>query len=372
MLGNRYQKKIEEFLTQTDIRLNGNNPWDPQIHNEDFYARVIAQGTLGFGESYMDGWWDCEQLDGFITRLLRANLHSKVSGWKQVLHKFLSLFINFQTPSRSFQVGEKHYDIGNDLYSKMLGKRWIYSCGYWKNAKNLDEAQEEKLDLVCRKLHLSKGMKVLDIGCGWCDTAKFAAQNYGVEVVGVTISKEQAKYGREICKGLPVEIRLQDYRKPLGTYDRVVSIGMFEHVGYKNYSDFFSVVASCLNDDGMFLLHTIGNNLSKTVTDPWIEKYIFPNSMIPSAKQISTAFEGLFVLEDWHNFGVDYDKTLLSWFDNFEQSWDSLKDKYGERFYRMWKYYLLCCAGSFRARHNQLWQIVLTKNGFPDGYHSPR
>jgi cyclopropane-fatty-acyl-phospholipid synthase len=280
--------------------------------------------------------------------------------------------LNLQRRSRAFQIGERHYDIGHDLFSHMLDKRLIYSCGYWKNASTLDEAQEAKLDLVCRKLHLTPGMRVLDIGCGWGGTAKFAAERYGVEVVGVTVSEEQANFAKELCRGSPVEIRLQDYRDVVGTFDRVLSLGMFEHVGPKNYLTFMSIARNSLADTGLFLLHTIGRNRSGSTTDPWLERYIFPNSMLPSARQICGAIEGSFVLEDWHNFGADYDKTLLNWCDKFDENWDALKRHYDQRFYRMWKYYLLSSAGAFRARKSQLWQLVLSPQGVPGGYRSPR
>lgn len=248
----------------------------------------------------------------------------------------------------------------------------VYTCGYWKNAKDLDEAQEAKLDLVCRKIGLASGQRVLDIGCGWGSFAKFAAENYGAQVVGITVSKEQVRLAQERCAGWPVEIRLQDYRAMRETFDRVISLGMFEHVGYKNYRTYFEVARRCLKEDGLFLLHTIGGNVSAKSTDPWIDKYIFPNSMIPSAAQIAKAAEGLFVMEDWHNFGADYDKTLLAWYQNVESHWLELSTRYDERFHRMWRYYLLSCAGSFRVRVNQLWQIVYSKQGVQGGYTAIR
>ena len=249
----------------------------------------------------------------------------------------------------------------------------IYTCGYWKDAENLDQAQEAKLDLTCRKIGLQPGMRVLDIGCGWSGFGKFAAEAYGAEVVGVTVSKEQVKLAQERCKGLPVETKLQNYEE-LGDekFDRIVSLGMFEHVGYKNYRKFMEIAHRCLEDDGLFLLHTIGNNESATHTNPWMQKYIFPNGMMPSMAQIGKAAEKLFVVEDWHNFGSDYDKTLMAWHQNFEKHWPELKEKYGERFHRMWRYYLLQAAGTFRARDLQLWQIVLSKKGIPGGYTSIR
>jgi len=368
----RFRDRIEQFLSFADIKINGDDPWDLQVHDNELYARVLAQGSLGLGEAYMDGWWDCEELDQFFYRILRAELEAKVKSWADFFDALKARLLNLQKPSRAFCVGQRHYDIGNNLYQHMLGERLIYSCGYWERASTLDEAQEAKLNLVCRKLDLRPGMRVLDIGCGWGGTARFIAEQYGAEVVGITISEEQAKLGQELCRGLPVEIRLQDYRDLNETFDRILSLGMFEHVGYKNYLTFFRVVSDCLEDDGLFLLHTIGGNRSVTTTDPWIERYVFTNSMIPSSKQICAYMEGLFVLEDWHSFGVHYDKTLMHWFQNFHENWDVLKKDYDDRFYRMWKYYLLSCAGSFRARKNQLWQIVFSPDGVFGGYRRPR
>jgi cyclopropane-fatty-acyl-phospholipid synthase len=367
-----FRNKLAHLLSLADITIAGDRPWDLQIHHEDFYARVLAEGSLGLGESYMEGWWDCNQLDEFFHRILRAELDTRVIPWTELFEVLKSKLLNLQKPSHAFQIGQRHYDIGNNLYRYMLGEQFIYSCGYWNHASTLDEAQEAKLDLVCRKLGLQPGMRVLDIGCGWGGTAKFVAERYKAEVVGVTVSEEQRRFGQEFCQGLPVQIRLQDYRSLTGTFDRILSLGMFEHVGYKNYRTFFRVVKSCLKDNGLFLLHTIGNKGSVSRNDPWLERYIFPNSMLPSAKQICAATEKIFVLEDWHNFGADYDKTLMHWFENFHAHWDAIKKDYSERFYRMWKYYLLSCAGSFRARKNQLWQIVFSANGVSGGYRSIR
>lgn len=364
---------MEQLLSQVDIRINGSNPWDIKVNNENFYKRVITQGELGLGESYMDNWWDANELDSFIYKILTAKLDEKVKRNFSILVKIaLARIFNMQSLKRAFIIGERHYDLGNDLFQNMLDKRMNYSCAYWKDAKSLDEAQENKLELICRKLYLKSGMKVLDIGCGWGAFGKYAADKYGVEVVGITVSIEQVTLGKELCKGLPVEFRLQDYRQVNEKFDRIVSVGMIEHVGYKNYRTYFEVAHRCLKDDGLFLLHTIGNLKSVTAGDPWTDKYIFPNGMLPSIAQLSKAVEGLFVIEDLHNFGADYDKTLVAWYKNFEKNWYKIKDKYEEKFFRMWKYFLLSCAGSFRARKNQLWQIVLSKNGVPGGYISIR
>ncbi|MBI5442860.1 MAG: cyclopropane fatty acyl phospholipid synthase [Deltaproteobacteria bacterium] len=368
----RFHAKVDGMLESADVRIGGGRPWDLIVHEPRFFARILSQGSLGLGESYMDGWWECERLDEFFHRVLAAELDRQVRGWADVADVFAAKVRNLQAPSRAFEVGRRHYDVGNDLYRRMLDGRMVYSCGYWAGSSDLGAAQEAKLDLVCRKLGLQPGMKVLDIGCGWGGAARFAAERYGVTVVGLTVSEQQATFAAERCREWPVEIRLQDYRELEGSYDRVFSLGMFEHVGRKNYRTYFEVVRNHLAPDGLFLLHTIGANVSSAVTDPWMARYIFPNSMVPSAAQITAALEGLFVMEDWHNFGTDYDRTLLAWHRNFEEAWGELRDRYGERFRRMWTYYLLASAGSFRARKNQVWQLVLSPRGVPGGYTAPR
>jgi cyclopropane-fatty-acyl-phospholipid synthase len=368
------KKYIESLLALANVTLNGKGENDILVKNAGFYDRVLSEGLLGLGESYMDGWWDAKNLDVLICQLIDASLHEKISNWKILPYIFKAKLFNAGRKSKAYEVGKRHYDLGNALFEKMLDKTMTYSCGYWRNASSLDEAQEAKLDLICRKLMLSPGMRILDVGCGWGSFCKYAAENYGVEVLGITVSKEQADLGNKLCEGLNVEIRLQDYRElePAALFDRVVSVGMFEHVGSKNYRSFMKSIHRVMKDDGLFLLHTIGSNKSLVTTDPWTNKYIFPNSMLPSIAQTGSAIEQLFVMEDWHNFGSDYDKTLMAWFANFDNSWDELKPYYDERFYRMWKYYLLSCAASFRARKNQLWQIVLSKRGIKEGYQSFR
>jgi len=372
MARRRFQEKLNELLQTADVKLNGGRAWDIQVYDERFYRRILAGGSLAAGEAYMDGWWDSQALDELFERLLRAHLDKKIKARDWWWDALVARVFNLQKPSRAFQVGKRHYDMGNDLFRIMLDERMIYSCGYWADASSVDEAQEAKLDLVCRKLQLKPGMKVLDIGCGWGGAARFAAERYNVEVVGITVSEQQANFAREYCRGLPVDIRLQDYRDMNEKFDRIFSVGMFEHVGYKNYRTYMKKVRALLKSEGLFLLHTIGENRSVTRNDPWIAKYIFPNSMLPSASQITSAAEDLFVIEDWHNFGVDYDKTLMAWHHNFEKGWPLLKERYDERFYRMWRYYLLMCAGVFRARSNQLWQVVLSPEGIKGGYVAPR
>ena len=372
-MNSRYKKITEEVLNLAGVKINGPAKWDIKVLDERFYKRAITEVELGVGESYMDAWWEAECIDELTYRLVKADLQQKLRRNYKVALKLAGFYlINMQARRRAFQIGKRHYDLGNELFQNMLDKRMNYSCAYWKDAASLDEAQENKLELICKKLYLKPGMKILDIGCGWGAFMKYAAEKYNVSTVGLTVSEKQVGLGRELCKGLPVEFRLQDYRDLNEKFDRIVSVGMIEHVGYKNYREYFETAHKCLNDNGIFLLHTIGEIRSIKSIDAWTHKYIFPNGMLPSVAQLGKAIEGLFVMEDWHNFGADYDKTLMAWYNNFNNSWSKLKDKYDERFRRMWKYFLLGSAGSFRARHNQLWQIVLSKNGIEGGYNSIR
>jgi cyclopropane-fatty-acyl-phospholipid synthase len=371
---NNFKAISEDILALAGVKINGNNPWDIKVANDDFYRRALTEGELGVGESYMDKWWDAEKIDEFIFRVLNAQLDEKIKlKFSILLRLFTAHLYNMQSKRRAFIVGEKHYDLGNDLFQYMLDKRMNYSCAYWKDADNLDEAQENKLELVCRKIYLQPGMHVLDIGCGWGAFGKYAAEKYDVKVTGITVSKEQMALANDLCNGLPVNIRLMDYRELNEKYDRIVSVGMIEHVGYKNYRTFFEIANKCLKEDGLFLLHTIGSNTSESSIGLWSEKYIFPNGMLPSIAQLGKAIENLFIMEDWHSFGQDYDKTLMAWYHNFENNWEKIKGRYSERFYRMWKYFLLSSAGSFRSRkRSQLWQIVLSKDGVQGGYQSVR
>lgn len=366
-MANLRQAAVDLFKL-AGVELDGAQPYDVRVKDERLYARVFSDGSLGLGEAYMDDWWETSALDVFFDRVMRAHLERKVNGLNLIVPFLKAKLTNLQSRSRAFHVGKVHYDLGNEFFQHMLDKRMVYTCAYWREATNLDEAQEAKLDLVCRKIGLKPGMRLLDIGCGWGSFVKFAAERYGAQCVGITISREQAALAKERVAGLPVDIRLCDYRDMNESFDRIISLGMFEHVGHRNHKAYFKTAYRCLKDDGLFLLHTIGDNITTPTTDPWIAKYIFPNGDIPSLKQITGACEHLFVIEDVHNFGPDYDKTLMAWSDNFNRNWPKFKDRYGDRFFRMWNYYLACCAGAFRARHLQLWQIVLSKEGLLGGY----
>lgn len=364
---------IRSVLQAADVRLNGDRPWDIRVHDERLYDRVIGAGSLGLGEAYMDGWWDCDKLDELFFRLLRSDVRNHLPHTLRMLGAALRYrFTNQQTPDRSLAVAERHYNLGNDFYAAMLDPYMQYSCGYFATEGNLASAQRAKLDLLCRKLQLTESDHVLDIGCGWGGFAKYAAEHYGCRVTGVNISSEQVAFARMFCAGLTVEIVQKDYRDVTGTFDKIVSVGMFEHVGPKNYRAYMETARRCLKDDGIFVLHSIGANVASLTPDPWIARYIFPHSVLPGFRQIPQSADDLFALEDWHNFGASYDKTLLAWHANVQAAWPRFRERYGERFERMWRYYLLSCAGSFRARHIQLWQIVLTPRGMLGGFPAVR
>jgi cyclopropane-fatty-acyl-phospholipid synthase len=364
-------RAITAILDAAGITINGPQPWDIQVADPRWYARVWRDKSLGLGDSYMDGWWDCRQLDAMICRLLRVGSDRKIRGTLRLLcHALPAALLNLQSRARAWIIARRHYDLGNDLFLAFLDPYNQYSCGYFAGTDDLAEAQINKLALICGKLELTATDHLLDIGCGWGGLARYAAERFGCTVTGNNISAAQLAYARESCRDLPVHFVDGDYRALAGRFDKIVSVGMFEHVGWRNYRTFMRVVRRCLGDDGIFLLHTIGGNLSRHGCDPWINRHIFPNSMLPSLAQISRAAEGLFVVEDVHNLGPHYDRTLMAWNRNFQHAWPRLQSRYDERFKRMWEYYLLSCAGAFRARHIQLWQVVMTKAG--SGRAQPR
>jgi cyclopropane-fatty-acyl-phospholipid synthase len=360
------ERVVSALLGKVGVEINGSNPWDIRVEDGRFYARVLREKSLGFGESYMEGWWECERLDELITRILKGGLERVTrEGLFLLAPLVLDLLLNRQSRRRSELVADLHYNIGNDLFFAFLDPLKQYSCGYFNGTEDLAEAQQRKCELICRKLELKATDHVLDIGCGWGGLSRYAVERYGCRVTGVNIAREQIVHARANCRNLPVRIIEADYRDIGGEYDKVVSVGMFEHVGHKNYRRFMEVVHRCLNPRGIFLLHTIGSNVSERDVEPWFGKYIFPGGMLPSMTQISKAAEGLFVLEDLHNLGPHYDKTLMAWHANFRRSWESMKGlrARGEPFRRMWEYYLLSSAGAFRSRVNQLWQLVFTVQG---------
>jgi cyclopropane-fatty-acyl-phospholipid synthase len=364
----RAQNVMTNLLAFADIRINGTRPWDIQVHDRRFFSRVLASGTLGFGESYMDGWWDCNALDEMCCRAIRAGLEKRFAFRLPNVWAFLTaLIVNQQTARRSGKVSRVHYDLSNDFFEAMLDPNMQYSCALFTEGDDLASAQLRKLDWICQRLGLRPGLRLLDIGCGWGGLARHAARHYGCQVVGITASREQFVYAQRWCRGLDVEIQLRDYREVSDQFDRVVSVGMVEHVGYKNYRTYMRAAARSLGEAGLFLCQGICGNFSRFHTDPWIKHYIFPNSMLPSVAQLTRAAEGVFIVEDVKNIGPNYDPTLLAWEENFRRAWPRFADRYGERFRRMWQFYLLSCAGAFRARSLQVFSILFSKEGNASG-----
>ena len=362
-----------------DVRFNGNRPWDPRVHHPRLYGALLRHGSLALGDGYVRGDWDCDQIDEMICRLLqaranrplshRARLRETAGRWREALH-------NPQSPRRAYRVGRTHYDIDPRVYAAMLDPAMAYSCGYWRQANDLATAQDHKLRLVCEKLQLEPGMRLLDIGCGWGSLAGYASRHYGVEVLGLTVSARQAEATRERLAALPVQVVLCDYRQlpqlQAGRFDRIASVGMFEHVGRRNDATFHSIVHQALHPDGLALLQTIGAARPSLRTDAWIDRHIFPGGRLPAASELSRGLERHFLIEDWENFGPDYDRTLMAWWQNFEAAWPDLQRDSTTEFHRFWRYYLLSCAGFFRSRQGQLWQVVFSRPERNGSYQSWR
>jgi cyclopropane-fatty-acyl-phospholipid synthase len=367
-----YQGFVRQRLGQAGIGVGASGSSDIQVHRSRFYRRLVRGRQLGMAESYMDGDWDSAHLDQVATRLLLSTagngLHSTP---RELLERTTAKLLPRWTRPNVMRRVAPHYNLGNDLFEKMLDRDYMaYTCGYWRGgATTLEEAQRAKLDLICRKLGLQEGMTVLDIGCGWGPFAKYAAETYGATVTGVTLSERQVELGRRRCEGLPVELMVRDYRDVEGTFDRVVSVGCLEHIGHRNHRTFFETIYRSLKDGGRALVHSFGVAKSQYIVGGFYEKYVFPLVNLPSVAQIGKALDGLFVVEDVHNFGPDYDPTLMEWNKRFQAAWPELEGEYGKmlggRFKRMFEFYLLCTAGFMRSRTGQIWQWVLTKPGTP-------
>lgn len=380
---------LQTVLHHADVRIGGHRPWDLQVHDPAaismLLASVMGQGSLGLGNTYVNGLWQCQALDQLFTRLLLAQGDSQLAQGSRLRGAWWLLrerLLNLQSLPRATTVARRHYDIAPEVYGAMLDPWQQYSCGYWRRAHTLAQAQEHKLRLICDKLELEPGQRLLDIGCGWGGLAAYAARHYGVEVVGITLSAEQLKLARSRWGELPLRFELCDYRRleqlDCRPFDRVVSVGMYEHVGPRNGGTFFQAVHRALRDDGLFLLHTIGYRHHCRHSDPWIDTHVFPHGRLPAPGELATTLERDWLIEDWHCFGADYDRTLMAWHSNVEAAWPQLAPLFGgseaaERFHRFWRYYLLCCAGFFRSRQGQLWQLVLSKADAPTAAdRSPR
>ncbi|HMO02164.1 MAG TPA: class I SAM-dependent methyltransferase [Oligoflexia bacterium] len=337
----------------------------------DIKSAEIAKtrGLYGLGEAYMAGEWESQNLDNIIRSIALQGYCKKIS-LRRLFKLLTTLFINHQKGQKAFEVAERHYDLSNRLFTAMLDSSMSYTCGYWREAKNLEEAQTAKLRLICEKLKLAPGMRVLDIGCGWGNFAHYASTHYGVEVVGLTVSNQQAEIAKARCAKLPVEIRLQDYQKfkERIQFDRVVSIEMIEAVGKKNLPKFYETIKNSLKDSGIFLLQVITGEMFSRTSNPalddylvWLIKYIFPNGYLPSSRELFMPEKYGLKIENIHNLGSDYIKTLTAWQENFENNWFSLKQEFSDSFKRMWLYYLAGCRVMFELSFVQIYQIAYSK-----------
>lgn len=353
--------RVQSALAIADIQVNGTRPWDLIVRDPRFYERLLRTRSIGLGDSYMDSWWECADLEGCLWRILQSQVKNRrLAWWKSTIDRAASFFVNAQNRRGAKKVAEEHYDLGNELYQRMLDRRMVYSDGRWNAAKTLDQAQEKKLRAVCEAIALQPGMRLLDIGCGWGGLAKFAAEEYGASVVGVTISERQVELARDRCAGLPVSILLLDYRDIRGKFDRIVSLGMIEHVGKRNYRRYFEVARRAVRSNGLFYLSTVGSCGPVHCDDPWMLKHIFPNSHIPSWKEIENGMRGIFFAKNRENWSEDYRQTVLAWLGNFQRSWQEIRAQYDERFGRMWKYYLCAAAAGLRAGTSECWEVVLS------------
>lgn len=367
------EHRVRKLLNEAEIEINGNNQGDIHVHNPKLYSRVMAGGSLALGESYMDGWWDSDRLDVFFTKLLQSNIQDKVqSDPATILAGLHARIFNSQQGNKAFEIGKRHYDMGNALFERMLGKTMAYSCAFFDGVKDLDHAQTNKINTSLNKLHAKPGMTLLDIGCGWGSIIHQAASTYKLDATGITVSHEQKEWSNRAIAADNLEgsarVKYQKWQDLPSDqqYDRIISIGAFEHFGYKNYKSFFEKVRSVLKDDGIFLLHTIGGLTPVHANEPWLEKYIFPHSMLPAMSQISKASTGVLAMKHVEEKGRNYDPTLMAWYTNLDKNWEEIRktdpSHYDTRFRRMMDYYLLMCAGTFRSGKNQVWQIIFTKD----------
>lgn len=335
------------------------------FHKEPDKKELLTSTSLALGEAYMRGELEVDKdlyevLDLFLGEM--GKFHRDKTGLKKLFHTSMSA--KNQKKQISF-----HYDIGNEFYRLWLDESMSYSCAYFKNdTDTLYQAQVQKVDHILEKLHLEKGMTLLDIGCGWGFLLKRAAEKYGVKGVGITLSKEQyQKFSEDIKReGLTekLEVKIMDYReleKSGVEFDRVVSVGMLEHVGRGNYDLFLKNVNSVLKPGGLFLLHYI-SALKEYDGDPWIKKYIFPGGMIPSLREIIDLLpDNQFYTLDVESLRRHYSKTLLYWRENFMSHREEIKTIMGEEFTRMWELYLASCAATFHNGIIDLHQILVSK-----------
>jgi len=372
--GRRTETLITAGLTRAGVTVNGPNPWDIRVLDNRLFRRVVGTRELGFGDSYVEGWWECDRIDELVTRILRTGIKRILPpGISGLTLAARSVITNTQGSERAGDNATAHYGQHDALLRLILGEPLVYSCADWRDATDLADAQHAKIDRLASKLQLRPGMRVLDIGCGWGATADYLSTRHGVIVVGITPVAAQATHAARHHRHSDVSFVTTDFSnftspKP---FDRIYSVGMVEHVGPKNLKPFFRHCQDLLVDDGIMFHQTIGRRTPRASTDAWIDRRIFPGGAIPSVQQLSRAWSAGWVLEDFENLGPDYDRTLMAWLGLLEGKKDQVLDQFGEEMYRTFRFYFQYCAGAFRARELQLWQLVLTKHPAPYQYRRP-
>ncbi|MBI1415837.1 MAG: methyltransferase domain-containing protein [Limimaricola sp.] len=370
-------------IGRLDVRLPGGRvrhygkddtpPITVEVHDPAILRRICLNPDMGVGEGYMNGdlTIDGDDLEGFIALAVK---NSATTGptWMQMPtvlgRKALRRFHQFNPAPRAQRNVAHHYDLSGELYSLFLDTDRQYSCAYFKTPEDsLEQAQAQKKAHIAGKLMLEPGMRVLDIGCGWGGMALTLARDFGAKVVGVTLSREQHGVATQRAKeaGLEgqVEFRLQDYRQVTETFDRIVSVGMFEHVGVPHYHEYFRHVRRLLTPEGVALIHTIGRTAPPSATSPWIDKYIFPGGYIPSMSEVLKVLEKEDLMPcDIEVWRLHYAETLKHWRNRFDANIDKVRALYDDRFCRMWRYYLIASEMTFRHDHQVVFQFQLARD----------
>ena len=348
------------------------NPIKMKIHDKKLHHKLVLHPDLYFGEAYTDGKITFENgtLSNFLDLALKNIGRQKTNAISEVLNSLRGSYrylTNFNFIKKSKMNVAHHYDISDDLYFLFLDPLKQYSCGYFKNENDsLEEAQKNKINHIIKKLNIKENSKVLDIGSGWGLLAIEIAKQAKCQVTGVTLSENQYKFSnqkvKELNLGNQVQFKLMDYRQVKEKYDRIVSVGMFEHVGRKFYKIFFKKISEILKDDGVALLHTIGSVNSPRNPQPWITKYIFPGGYTPSLSEVAGPLEksGL-ILSDLEVLRMHYAYTLSNWKERFLKNKEKVLKMFDERFFRMFEFYLASCEMAFKHGDQVVYQLQLTK-----------
>lgn len=359
--------KLQIINNKTSTISTNNNP-DIIVNNNNFYTKLLKHGEIGLGESYVDKDWDSNNLEETLYNLIinQKKIENAIikNSPNLIIKKLLDIPSDIFSTDNTKNDIKFHYDIGNKLYENMLGKSMLYSCAYfYKQGLSLDEAQYAKLDLIAKKLNLKEGMRVLDIGCGFGTAAIYLSKKFNVNILGISLSKEQINYFNSIYTGTQVQVIYKDYRELTrehnNSYDCIYSIGMFEHIGINNHIDYYNKCFKLLKTNGTMLIHTIVSNKRLYSHNSWITKYIFPGAELPHISDFTKKYTDNWLLQDLQCIGKSYSKTLLAWKKNINDS--SVFNNYDDKFKRTWNYYLLLCSAAFRAREITVFQLVYFK-----------